>query len=231
MFALTETWQQASDDLSLKRCAPPGYSIVDAARCQTETRGGGVALIHSNWFTARRLKFDVKPSTFDVLGCTLRSASLNVVYVVIYRPGSEAVSERLFDELTELLEVVATFHSQVIVTGDFNVHVNDRTDRHSIRLAELLATFNMQQAVRKPTHRSGNTLDLVITRSDGCPSNCTVDPPDVFSDHSLVVCDFPSIPFAVRRVTQTCRPWKKMDRAGRVQHRAVVVATVRMQRG
>ena len=38
VFALTETWHQASDDLSLKRCAPPGYSIVDAARCQTETR-------------------------------------------------------------------------------------------------------------------------------------------------------------------------------------------------
>jgi len=47
VFTLTETWHQASDDLSLKRCAPPGYSIIDAARCQTETRGGGVALIHS----------------------------------------------------------------------------------------------------------------------------------------------------------------------------------------
>jgi len=107
VFALTETWHRDSDDLSLKRCAPPGYSIVDSARSHSETRGGGVAHIHSNWFVARRLKFDVKPSTFEVLGCSLRSASLDVVYVVIYRPGSEAVSERFFDELTELLEVVA----------------------------------------------------------------------------------------------------------------------------
>jgi len=123
------------------------------------------------------------------------------------------VSERFFDELTELLEVVATFRSQVIVTGDFNVHVNDPTDRHANRLAELLTTFNMQQAVTQPRHTGGNTLHLVITRSDGRPSNCSVDPPNIISDHSLIVCDFPSIPFAVRRVTQTCRPWKKMDRA------------------
>ena len=202
-FALTETWHRASDDLLLKHCAPPGYSIVDSARSHSETRGGGVALIHSNRFVARRLKFDVKPSTFGVLGCSLRSAPLDVVYVVIYRPGSEAVSERFLDELTELLEVVAMFGSQVIVTGDFNVHVNDPTDRHAKRLAELLTTFDMQQAVTQPTHTDGNTLDLVITRSDDCPSSCSVDPSNIISNHSLIVCDFPSIPFAIRRVTQT----------------------------
>jgi len=92
VFALTETWHRASNDMSLKRCAPPGYSIVDAACSHSETRGGGIALIHSNRFVARRLKLDVKPSTFEVLGCSLRSAFLDVVYVVIYRPGSEALT-------------------------------------------------------------------------------------------------------------------------------------------
>jgi len=32
-FALTESWHRASDDLSLKRCAPPGYSIVGRPSC------------------------------------------------------------------------------------------------------------------------------------------------------------------------------------------------------
>jgi len=44
------------------------------------------------------------------------------------------VSEWFLDELTELLEVVAMFRSQVIVIGDFNVHVNDLTDHHANRL-------------------------------------------------------------------------------------------------
>ena len=63
----------------------------------------------------------------------------------------------------------------------------------------------------QPTHRDGNTLDLIITRSDAQPSSCTVDPPNVFSDHSLVVCQFPSIPFAMQWTKLTRRPWRKLQ--------------------
>jgi len=220
VFALTETWHQASDDLPLKRSAPPGYSIIAAARCEARpsastTRGGGVALIHSNRFAAKRITLDINPTTFEVLCCSLRSASTSVVYVVVYRPGSESVSDQFFEELTTLLEIVATFRRQVIVAGDFNIHVNDPADRHAVRLSELLASLDLQQVVKQPTHgdvRNGNTLDLVITRSDGLPSSCTVDPPNMISDHGLVVCQFPTIPFAVRWVERTCRPWRKVNR-------------------
>jgi len=139
------------------------------------TRGGGVALIHSNRFTPKRITFDFTPTTFEVLGCSLRSDSVNVVYVVIYRPGSDAVSERFFEELTELLEVVAALRSQVIVAGDFNIHVNDPADRHASRLADLLDSLDLAQAVLMPTHRDENTLDLVITRSVGRQTSCAVD--------------------------------------------------------
>ena len=114
VLAVTETWHCASEDLALRRCAPAGYSIVDAARqdarpSSTAARGGGVALIHSNRFTSKRLVLDVKPTTFEVLGCTLRSASVAAVYVVIYRPSTLPLSDTFFDELTSLLEIVATF--------------------------------------------------------------------------------------------------------------------------
>ena len=98
----------------------------------------------------------------------------------------------------------------MIVVDHFNVHANDRTYRHASKF-ELLDTLDLQQVVVQPTHKDGNTLDLVITRSNSCPSSCLVDPPNVISDHSLIVCKFPSIPFTVRRVTHTCRPLKKMD--------------------
>lgn len=217
VFALTETWHQDSDDLPLKRSAPPGYSIVDVPRRESrastdEVRGGGVALIYSNRFTAKRITLDIKPTTFEVLCCSLRSASVNVVYVVIYRPGSAHLTEQFFDELISLLEIVATYRHQVIVAGDFNIHVNDANDQNAVRLAELLASLDLHQVVSQPTHKRGNTLDLVVTRPDARPSCCTVDPPDVISDHSLVVCQFPSIPFAARLEEYTYRPWKRIDR-------------------
>jgi hypothetical protein len=215
VLALVETWHHASEDLSLRRCAPPGYSIVDVAREETrpsdsETRGGGVAIIYNNRYTGKKITFDVKPTTFEVLGCSLRSASTAVVHIVIYRPGSAAVSELFFDEFTRLLEIVATFRTQIIITGDFNV--NDSTDRHACRLAEILDSFDLLQSVSQPTHREHNTLDLVITRPDNQPTSCTVDPPGIISDHGLVVCNFSSIPVAVRQIHSTTRQWKKPSR-------------------
>ena len=101
ILALTETWHHASDDISLKRCAPPGYSFVDAARSDAGStrfageRGGGIAIIYNDRFAAKKIVFDVKPTTFEVLGCSLRSASVTVVHVVIYRPGSRPAIDSL----------------------------------------------------------------------------------------------------------------------------------------
>ena len=113
-MALTETWHHASDDISLKRCAPPGYSIVDAARSDggstrfDSERGGGIAIIYNDRFAAKKLVFDAKPTTFEVLGCSFRSASVTVVHVVIYRPGSKPATDKFFAELIALLEIATT---------------------------------------------------------------------------------------------------------------------------
>src|SRR5664279_2116277 len=217
ILALTEMWHHANDDIPLK-CAPPGYSIVDAARSDAvstrfdEERGGGIAIIHIDRFAAKKIAFDVRPTTFEVLGCSLRSASVTVVHVVIYRPGSKPATDEFFTELVALLEIVATFRNEIVITGDFNIHVNDTTDWRSRRLAEILESFGLLQAVSEPTHWQGNTLDLVITRSDGRPTTYTVDPPKVISDHALIVCQFPPVQFAVRQIYRSVRPWKKVDR-------------------
>lgn len=217
VLVLTETWHHASGDLLLQRCAPPGYSIIDATRqeaCASSTAvcGGGIAIVFSNRYTAKRITLDVKPTTFEVLCCSLRSASTAVVHIAIYRPGSANVTELFFQELTSLLEIVVTFRTQIVITGDFNVHVNDPSDKHAHKLAELLESFDLQQSISQPTQHHGNTLDLVITRPDNQPTSCKVDPPNMISDHSLIVCNFSSIPVAVRQVPSTTRPWKRVDR-------------------
>lgn len=217
VMVLTETWHLSNDDILLKRCAPPGYSVVGAARCDggnsADKRGGGVAIVHSNRFAAKKITFDVKPTTFEVFGCSLRSASVTVAYIVIYRPGTKPAPDEFFRELTELLEIVVTFRNEIVITGDFNIHVNDVADGRASRLAGLLESFGLLQSVSQPTHRKGNTLDLVITRPTSRPTTCTVDPPNIISDHALVVCGFQAVLFAARQIYRSVRPWKKLDRA------------------
>ena len=47
--------------------------------------------------------------------------------------------------------------------GDFNIHVNDSSDKFAVKFLNLTESFNFAQHVSGPTHTKGNTLDLVFT--------------------------------------------------------------------
>ena len=64
------------------------------------------------------------------------------------------------------MESLVTAPGSLLMVGDFNFHVNDASDRSAQWFLRLLEAFNLKQHVWVPTHRSGNTLDLVITRDD-----------------------------------------------------------------
>ena len=131
-------------------------------------RGGGIAVIYNNRFTAKRIEFEVKPATFEVLGCIIRSSSINNVYVVVYRPACDKPTDELFAELTALLEIVVIYRSQYIITGDFNAHVNDPEDLLARRFLNLIESFDLVQSVTGLTQKNGNTLDLIITYMVHC---------------------------------------------------------------
>jgi len=146
VLALTETWHLTNDDLRAHHLDTPS-----STRLVSRRRPVAVALLFTNRFIAKRLTFAAQPTTFEVLGCTLQSASLSAVYIVIYRPGSQVASELFFEELTSLLETIATYRCRIIICGDFNIHVNDPLDRHSQRLAEIIESFDLSQVVSGPT--------------------------------------------------------------------------------
>jgi len=126
---LALTWHETSDDIQLKCCAPSGYSIVDAAHSDVilprsvAEKGGGVAIIHSDWFIVKKIMRNVKPTTFGVLCCSLQSASVTFVHLVIYRPGAKPATDGFFDELIALLEIVGTFRNELasLVTSTFTL--------------------------------------------------------------------------------------------------------------
>ena len=221
IFAVTETWHACSDDVALRRIVPPGYRCLEAARpARLATRstvdnnnlGGGVALIYRDNLKAKRLKFDCAPVTFEYVASTLSSAAARIVFVVVYRPGSQPVRDQFFTELTSVLEAIALYSCDVVLTGDFNIHVDDDADTHAVRLADVLQSFGLVQSVVGPTHVGGRTLDLVITRSDRPRPKIDVDLPQV-SDHSLVRFQLPIQRPPIQHVDVETRHWKGFDAA------------------
>ena len=131
--------------------------------------------------------------------------------VNIYRPPS-LPKPAFISDFTSLLESLISTPSKIVITGDFNFHCDQPTDPSVSSFLELLDAFGLKQHIAFPTHDSGHTLDLVITRatSSFVTSSCSIFTP--ISDHLLVLSNF-SIPVKSRptRTTKTTRPINKID--------------------
>ena len=49
------------------------------------------------------------------------------------------------------------------ILGDFNIHMNDKFDENAGNFKDIIMDLGLKQHIYFPTHRVGNTLDLVIT--------------------------------------------------------------------
>ena len=212
IFGLCETFHESHEDVALRRITPPGYRCIEAAWKPTDTGRtyGAIAVVYRDNMSARLIVFSSPPTMFEISASTFSSANTNFIFVVVYRPGSAAVRELFFTELTNVCDALATFNHHVIFTGDFNIRVNEGDDKNSRKLAELLQSCGFVQSVVGPTHTHGNTLDLVITRSDLPRPVVTVDRPRI-SDHSLICIEL-SIPRPpLQFVDVSSRAWKGFD--------------------
>ena len=89
---------------------------------------------------------------------------------------------------------------------DFTFHVEDVEDSENLAFQDLLQSFGHIKHVGCPTHLSGHTLDLNITREED--NLCVSDPVDKFyiSDHSFVYSEIRvNKPKVIRRTIRTRR--------------------------
>ena len=212
ILGLTETWHESYEDVALKKITLPGYRCIESARRSDETGRtyGGIAVIYKDTLSAKPHPLGSKPATFEITSIMFSSLKTNFIFVVIYRPGGNPVSDLFFTELESILETLATYNLQIIITGDLNVRVNISNDPHSIRFLSLIRSFGFIQSVVGPTHTHGNTLDLVITRSDLPPPSIIVDLPQV-SDHSLVRFRIPVRHPPPLLIDVNTRAWRSFD--------------------
>ena len=96
------------------------------------------------------------------------------------------INKRCDEFQSYLSQAVQTTHS-LMIAGDYNIHMDTDTDADKFRRCDVLSMYDLTQHVTVPTHVSGHTLDLIITRHNSelllsCP---TAD--YNVSDHILVL--------------------------------------------
>ena len=74
----------------------------------------------------------------------------------------------------------------VIIVGDFNIHIRDFTSNDVLLFNSTMDAFGFSQLIDSPTHTSGNTLDLVFINSNSKLSPTAVEIGPFLSDHKLL---------------------------------------------
>lgn len=161
---LTESWLKSQNNNVTALLKEAGYNIYHFNRA--DKKGGGVAIITKLKYKSK-LQKSFNYSSFECVVQVIKTTdNVNLTLITVYRHFSELCSV-FFKEFYEFLEYARLHFKRFVIAGDFNIHVNKPNDTDSIKFADLLNTFSLEQCVRVDTptgtHKLGNTIDLIIT--------------------------------------------------------------------
>ena len=184
ILVCTETWMKSSDEVWFQTSDlyRAGYRITKARR-QGRT-GGGIGLIHKLNVKANKISSG-NNETFEQAIWKLQTSNQTLHLCAIYRPPD--TSEMLFiDDFMEFMADVIAEYCNLIVVGDFNIHINKENDPNASIFMDTMVALGLKQHTKGSMHRSGNCLDLVFTEelSRLKVINCVVGA--FVSDHAAV---------------------------------------------
>ena len=119
-------------------------------------------------------------STFDI---KFEGTVINLY--LIYRLPSTGVLQFCSD-MTDIMERRITDDlGKLLLIGDFDIHIHKATEPDTITFLDFLDSFNLTNHVQWPTHRSGHTLDLLISDQDNT-SIKSITKGYMLSDHTCI---------------------------------------------
>ena len=156
--------------------------------------------IHPNTYQSAKWKASVKNTHLYILG--------------IYRPSQSDAATSICNFTQELLEDTQDNVIQcanLVILGDFNIHIKDQNDNEAQSFIDCLAAAGLQQYVENYTHRQGNTLDHIYTSAGNALTTreCRTDP--FISDHCLVKSKINIVRNEIERRPVTTRNYRNFE--------------------
>lgn len=193
-FLATETWLIPGVSCGLNEALPTNYSSFNARRLTG--RGGGLAVIYKSCFKCQLLTFG-DFNSFEILSFNF-IGSLSVLFILMYRPPK---SSNFITEFSELLSIVIPKFDNILILGDFNIHICCPDHALSSQFLDVLNAFKITQSVTVPTHDKGHILDLILTIG---LAPVLVNVKDIpVCDHKAVLFSLPLPPVEINR---NCTP-------------------------
>ena len=137
--SLTDTWIRDDDTAAEAQMCPPGYKTISVPR--SNRQGGGIAIVYRDCITIQRSNtYDYTTMECSDFALSLPGLSLNMA--VIYRPPDKLVCSFVSDFL-DYVERNIKSTGKLLLTGDFNIHVNDPESPDANTFLDVLGRFGL----------------------------------------------------------------------------------------
>ena len=184
---LQETWLNKGDSSVIQEIKDHGYNLHSQRRLRGDT-GGGVAILFKPNIVVRRCKSQLKYNSFEYVSCTVHTMDKTFriinIYRLCYSKKHPLMYKTFIDEFSNLMESHIALPGELILTGDFNFHIENTDDnKDADNFLRLADSFNLHQTVTGVTHTHGGTLDLIMTATEDIAKDVDIADDRLGSDH------------------------------------------------
>ena len=139
-----------------------GYNIISHPRPERR-QGGGIVIVFKKNIKVTDCTTSGKVfKTMEYANLSLHFNVKTINLYVFYRWPATSVID-FCNELVGLLEEnITNDKGDIILTGDFYIHIDDMESTDTITFLDTLDCFDLRNHVNFPTHRSQHYLDLFI---------------------------------------------------------------------
>ena len=166
VLVITETWlSDIQDDAHWIQASDLNKEPLT---CQTFSRvggrGGGLALVCKSCLKPS-LKHSFQSQALEAATWTITNKNMPICITGVYHPPPwrGIINSMFSDAITEYLTDVLSKHKNNVILGDFNIHTEDLSSSDTAIFNDTMEALGLEQHVKFPTHRCGNTLGLIFT--------------------------------------------------------------------
>ena len=160
---VTETWLQDTDEDTIwvegSQFNKEGLQIHTCN--QQNKKGGGIAIITSLSFKINQIN-TTNFNSFEHAVWQVQSGPTNRTVLAIYHPPAstqyKTSNSDFIDQLTHLLTTIGSENTNIVLLGDFNLHIDNPDNPDADQLIATLEAFGLEQHIKFQTHQLGHTL-------------------------------------------------------------------------
>ena len=163
---MTESWHaDISPELDAMRAM--GFTVIDRPRPRDDpdvaSRGGGVAVcaIPHDDLTLTHVPLNIEMVATEMVAAGMRAGRNIAIFAVVYRPGSQHITQQFFDGMEALFNVTLSVHCPVYIVGDFNVHFERSEDTDTKKMIEIMKNSGYRLCNSGPTRGAESKINAV----------------------------------------------------------------------